>query len=73
MRTPPRGRAFSPRRVTAVVLLAINQGTRRTEFTYGGLHRRTRIVEKDSGTVVSDRRYLWAGMQIAEERDANGP
>lgn len=44
----------------------------RTEMEYDGLSRRVRMVEKENGTVVSDRRFLWDGLEIAEERDANG-
>ena len=53
-------------------LLAINQGTARTEFTYDGLGRRVRLVEKQNGSVVSTQSYLWEGLTIREQRDANG-
>ncbi len=53
-------------------LKAITSGTHRTEFTYDGLNRRVRIVEKENGTVASDKRLVWDGMQIAEERDSAG-
>ncbi len=44
-----------------------------TEFTYDGFSRRIRIIEKEYTTVISDKRYLWAGgNQPAEERDAAG-
>ena len=44
----------------------------RTEFTYDGLGRRVRIVEKDAtGAVTSEKRYVWDGMEICEERDAS--
>lgn len=45
-----------------------------TEFTYDGLSRRVRIIEKNAASAVtSDKRYLWAGgNQPAEERDATG-
>ena len=40
-------------------------------FAYDGLGRRVRITERDAvGGVVSDRRYVWDGLAIAEERDA---
>ena len=41
--------------------LAVHSGPRRSEFEYDGLGRRTRIVEKTSGAVTSDRRYIWVG------------
>jgi RHS repeat-associated protein len=53
-------------------LLAINQGTARTEFTYDGLGRRVRLVEKQNGSVVSTQSYLWEGLSIRELRDASG-
>jgi RHS repeat-associated protein len=53
-------------------LLAVNQGSQRSEFTYDGRGRRVRIVETDNGTVTSDRRYLWCGMKICEERNGGG-
>ncbi len=53
-------------------LLAINNGTLRSEFTYDGLNRRVRIVEKNSGAVTSDLRFLWCEEQLCEERDSSG-
>jgi RHS repeat-associated protein len=53
-------------------LTAINQGTHRSEFTYDGWGHRVRIVEKDNSLVTSDRRFLWCGTTICEERDATG-
>jgi len=52
-------------RVTAIII-----GTQRSEFTYDGLGRRVRIVEKAGGTVTSDKRFVWVGAQIAQERDS---
>jgi RHS repeat-associated protein len=51
-------------RVTAVV-----KGTRRSEFFYDGMGRRVRMVEREGATVASDRRYIWDGGEIVEERD----
>jgi RHS repeat-associated protein len=51
-------------RVTAVV-----KGTRRSEFFYDGLGRRVRMVEREGATLVSDKRYIWDGGEIVEERD----
>jgi RHS repeat-associated protein len=53
-------------------LLAVNQGTLRSEFTYDGQSRRVRIVEKSGVTVTSDRRFLWCASEICEERSSSG-
>jgi RHS repeat-associated protein len=53
-------------------LLAINQGTLRSEFSYDGESRRVRIVEKSGSTVTSDRRFLWCNGAICEERSSSG-
>ena len=53
-------------------LTAVNQGTHRSEFGYDGEGHRVRIVEKESGTVTEDRRFLWCGTNVCEERDAAG-
>ena len=50
-------------------LTAVSQGTSRSEFTYDGLSRRVRIVEKTSGTVTNDHSFVWCGLRICEERD----
>lgn len=52
-------------------LVAINNGTLRSEFTYDGFGRRVKIVEKNNGSVTSTKQFLWVGTQIAEERDGN--
>jgi RHS repeat-associated protein len=54
-------------------LLAINYtGTsNRSEFTYDGLGRRAKIVEKNGSTVTSTKQFVWNGSSIAEERDAS--
>jgi len=53
-------------------LVAITAGTHRTEFTYDGLQRRVRSIEKESGAVQSDTRFIWCESQICEERAADG-
>jgi RHS repeat-associated protein len=53
-------------------LTAIVQGTARTEFTYDGLGRRVKVVEKTNGTVTSTQTFLWCGLEICERRDATG-
>jgi len=42
-----------------------------SEFVYDALNRRVAIVEKDdSSNIISTKRFVWNGLQIAEERDA---
>jgi RHS repeat-associated protein len=41
---------------------------KRVEFTYDGLGRRVRILEKDGAALLSDKRYLWCGLELCEER-----
>jgi YD repeat-containing protein len=41
-------------------LVAINGGTHRTEFSYDGMGRRARIVEKENGAVVADNYFRLA-------------
>jgi RHS repeat-associated protein len=53
-------------------LVAITRGVARSEFSYDGLDRRVRVTEKLNGTVMSDRRYLWCGSDLCEERDTTG-
>jgi RHS repeat-associated protein len=50
-------------------LTAIVSGNRRTEFSYDALDRRTRIVEKENNAIISDKRLVWCGEVICEERD----
>jgi RHS repeat-associated protein len=53
-------------------LVAVTVGTHRTEFTYDGLSRRTRIVEKDNGATVRDANLFWDRTEIIEERLTTG-
>ena len=54
-------------------LIAVNYtGTNnRTEFTYDGLSRMAKIVEKQGTTVKSTRKFVWCGLERYEYRDAN--
>ncbi len=53
-------------------LTAVNEpGNLRSEFTYDGLSRRVKIVEKSNGAVTSTKNLLWCGTEIFEERDAS--
>jgi len=53
-------------------LIAINQGTHRSEFSYDGVHRRARIVEKENGSIVSHQLFIWDGKEIVERRTVTG-
>jgi RHS repeat-associated protein len=53
-------------------LIAINIGTHRTEIQYDGLGRRAHLTEKYSGTITGEKRFLWFGNELCEERDAAG-
>jgi len=54
-------------------LVAVNYtGTNnRSEFTYDGLNRCVKIVEKDGNHVRSTRKFVWCGMERCEFRGAN--
>ena len=43
-----------------------------SEFTYDGMGRRVRIVEKTNGVVQTDNRFLWCSTELCEERDSTG-
>lgn len=53
-------------------LVAINEVTHRSEFTYNGVRRRVRIVEKENGVTQSDTKVVWCESDICEERAADG-
>jgi RHS repeat-associated protein len=53
-------------------LIAVVIGTHRSEFTYDGLGRRVRIVEKENGATVRDANLFWAKTEIIEERLTTG-
>ena len=42
-----------------------------SEFTYDGLWRRVRMLEKQGVQTVADRRFVWIGSEVKEERDAS--
>lgn len=53
-------------------LVAINYAAtgNRSEFTYDGFSRRTKIVEKNNGgATLSTKSLIWIGTEMAEERD----
>ena len=53
-------------------LVGITNGTHVSEFTYDGLSRQVRILEKDNGSTVSDKRFVWCSTELCEERDSTG-
>jgi RHS repeat-associated protein len=51
---------------------AIENNITRSEFSYDGLRRRVKIIEKNaSGTILSVKQHVWIIDTIAEERDAS--
>jgi len=57
-------------RLIAIEITESGNPLKRSEFTYDGLGRRVRILEKENGTTISNKRYIWSGHEIAEERDS---
>ena len=53
-------------------MVAVEIGVRRSEFTYDGLGRHTRIIEKESGVIQTEVRKVWCDGSICEERGADG-
>ena len=53
-------------------LVTVTQGPLRNEFAFDGQSRRTRIVERDDGVSIADRRFVWCGNELCEERDSDG-
>jgi RHS repeat-associated protein len=53
-------------------MVAINYTgfTTRSEFTYDGLNRVAKIVEKTGATINSTRKFVWCGQEKCESRDA---
>ncbi len=45
---------------------------RRSEVTRDGLGRPVRIVERENDVVVTDKRFVFCGREICEERDSTG-
>lgn len=53
-------------------LVAINDGTKRSEFQYNAQKQRIGIKEKISGSVVSDKKFIWLGSTLVEQRSSDG-
>jgi len=43
-----------------------------SEFSYDGLGRRTKIIEKQNGVSVSTNFFIWCGMELSEVRTGTG-
>ena len=56
-------------RLIAVNVLATGH---RSEFTYDGMGRRVVIREFDDEALVSDKKYLWDGVEMVEELATDG-
>ncbi len=52
--------------------VAITNGAERTTIAYDGMNRWSRITEYSNAAVVADRRFVWNGTSLAEERDLTG-
>jgi YD repeat-containing protein len=68
------GEAYAENRLVAVTITTTGH---RSEFGYDGMGRRVQIRELDSDSsknlqIASDKKYLWDGLLIADERDATG-
>jgi len=50
-------------------LIKITEGTKTTDLDYDGFHHWTRIVERNGATTVSDRRFIWDGNTLVEQRN----
>jgi RHS repeat-associated protein len=58
-----------------VVMQRVTSGSlvSRSEFSYDGMSRMSRIVEKNSsGNVTSDKGLVWCGSELCQERDSSG-
>ena len=51
---------------------AITNGNLRTAIAYDGASRWSRITEYANDTLTADRRFIWNGTTLAEERDSSG-
>ena len=52
--------------------MAVEVGSQRTDYTYDGLQRRTRIHDSVNGSTVRDAYFIWAGLVVLEERVTTG-
>ena len=52
--------------------VGLTNGVYRTIIAYDGMNRWTRITEYSSTNQTADRRFVWNGTTLAEERDSTG-
>lgn len=50
-------------------LVKITEGTMTTDIEYDGFHHWTGILERSGATAVSDRRFIWDGNTLVEQRN----
>lgn len=50
-------------------LVKITYGTYTSDIEYDGRSRRTRILEKNGSSVLSDKRFIWIGNKMVEQRN----
>jgi RHS repeat-associated protein len=53
-------------------LTKISQSTNYVAFSYDGLGRRVQLVDVSGSTTNANKRFVWVGTEIAEERDSAG-
>jgi RHS repeat-associated protein len=59
-------------RLTRITQVTATNSVLVSEFSYDGVGRRIRIVEKINGEVQSNKAFLWCGTELSEERDSTG-
>ncbi len=64
-------RTFEWDAANRLVAINYNGTTSRSEFSYDGLNRCVKIVEKTDGLVNSTRKFVWCGTEKCEFRNAN--
>jgi RHS repeat-associated protein len=59
-------------RLVRITQLSTNNPQLVSEFSYDGLNRLSRIVEKTNGVAQSTNWFVWIGTERCEERDSSG-
>jgi RHS repeat-associated protein len=55
-----------------VVAIHYTGTTRHTRLSYDGAGRWVKLIEEENGTTTSEKRFVWEGNAVAEERDVTG-